>query len=115
MRYLIIVVAALALGVYSTVGLHYYSILASRTKSEWLRLAFSIPTIALFILLPMIGCMFLLGVGPNPSSKEMRGAWLLAVFLSWIGTGWAYVIKNWKVLNTRLRSGSPSRLTSRCS
>jgi len=40
MRYLIVVVAALVLGRNGTVGLHYYSILASRTKSEWLRLAF---------------------------------------------------------------------------
>jgi hypothetical protein len=76
MSYVVTLIGALALGVYSAVRLHYYSILASRTTSDWLRLVLYIPAIALFVFAPMIGCMFLLGAGPNSSSKEMRGlAW----------------------------------------
>jgi hypothetical protein len=58
MRYLLIVVGALALGGYSVVGLHRYSILQSRTKSIWIRLLFFIIAVALFIFVPMVGWAF---------------------------------------------------------
>jgi hypothetical protein len=105
MRYLVILLGALALGVYSSLGLHYYSVLAGRTKNEWARLGLSLPSMALFIGLPMFGCMFLLGAGPNPSSTEMGVVWFVSVFFCWIGTVWVYLIKNRRALESRLRPG----------
>ncbi len=94
------------LGGYSVFGLHHYSLLQSRTKSIWIRLVFFIVLIALFIFLPMIGFMFLLGVGPVPPTVGGRIAWFLTVFFAWIGTVWFYLIKNWAVFARRL--GGPN-------
>jgi hypothetical protein len=105
MSYIIRLVAAFGLGVYSTIGLHYYSVWIARSKSEWLRLACMIPVVGLFIFAPMVGCMFVLGWGPVPNTHAMRLVWIGMVFLAWIGTVWVYIIKNWRVLEARLRPG----------
>jgi len=101
-RYFLIVAGALALGGYSVVGLRYYSILQSRTKSLWARLAFFIVTVALLIFIPMVGCAFLLSAGSLPSTVGGRMAWALSVFFSWIGPVCFYLIRNWTVFHSRL-------------
>ena len=66
MRYFLIIAGAFVLGGYSVLGLHHYSLLQSRIKSIWIRVVLFNVVIALFIFLPMIGFLFLLGVGPVP-------------------------------------------------
>jgi hypothetical protein len=107
-----ILAGALILGGYTILGLNYYSILVSGTNTVWTRLALYIPAIALFVLAPMFGCMFLLGAGPNPPSPLARLLWLLAVFLCWSGTAWIYLIKNRRLLRTRLRGRNASNTAS---
>src|SRR6266516_2727615 len=109
MRYAIIVVGAFILGAYSVAGLHYYSLIVSRTISVWSRLALYIPTVALFVFAPMVACGFLLGWGGDPGNKATRVAWLLTVFFCWIGPVYFYAIKNRSVLSVRLRGRQTDR------
>jgi hypothetical protein len=102
MRYLLIVVGALALGGYSVVGLHRYSILQSRNKSIWIRLVFFIIAVALFIFVSMVGCAFLLAAGSIPSTIGGRIAWLLTAFFWCTGPVWFYLIRNWTAFHFRL-------------
>ena len=108
MRYFLIVAGAIALGGYSAFGLHHYSTLQSRIKSIWARLGVFIVAVALFIFLPMIGCMFLLAAGSLPSEVLGRVAWFLVVFLAWIGPVWFYLIKNWTAFHSRVAGPKPS-------
>jgi hypothetical protein len=101
-RYILIVAGAFALGGYSALGLHYYSLLQSRTKNIWLRLAFFIVAVAFFIFIPMVGCRFLLSAGSIPPTVGGRMAWLLTVFFSWTGPVWFYLIRNWTVFHSRI-------------
>ena len=103
MRYAIIIVGAFILGMYSVAGLHYYSLVVSRTMGVWSRLVLYMPAVALFIFAPMVACGFLLGWGGDPGTKATRIAWLLTVFFCWIGPVYFYLIKNRAVLSVRLR------------
>jgi hypothetical protein len=101
MSYVIRILGAIALGIYSSAGLHYYSILISRTKNDWLRLLFLISAIAALVFVPMMACGLMLN-GPQPSASDLRYMWRWALFLSWIAVVWIYAICNWRILRERL-------------
>jgi hypothetical protein len=107
------ILGALGLGLYTCVGLRFYSILISRTKSDLFRFLLFLVCVALLILTPFLGWVALLQ-GFRLESKAQRLAWLFLTFFCWMGPFWAYAIANWRVLNERLRlpknsaTGDPS-------
>ncbi len=103
MNYLIRILGGITLGVYTSVGLYYYSILTSRTKNAWLRILLFILCIAAFILTPMIGLGLMLNEA-HPSTENLRITWVLALFFSWVSVVWAYLIWNWRTFHERLRA-----------
>ena len=102
MSYVVRILAALVLGLYSAVGLHYYSVLISRTKNEWIRIVYFVAAVAVFIFLPMI-CAFLLVPHSASASIGIQRLWFAAVLLVWLSVIWIYLIKNWRPLKARLR------------
>ena len=103
MSYIARILAALVLGLYSTVGLHYYSVLISWTKNEWIRIVYFLTAVAVLIFLPMIICVWLLVPHPLPASLGLQRLWFAVVLLVWLSVIWIYLIKNWRPLKARLR------------
>lgn len=102
----ITILGAVGIGLYTCAGLHFYSILVGRTKSDALRVLLFILCLALFIVGSLIGCGALAdGVSPREVMRSRpRGSNLrFEVLLSWGVTVWVYIIINWRVLNQRLR------------
>ena len=96
---------AAGLGVCTSLGLHFYSILVSRTKSDLIRFILFLLFLALFIGGGFIGCAAIAGGffhGEKtfaPSVGYLRGA----VLLAWVVIVWIYIIINWRTLKQRLR------------
>jgi hypothetical protein len=99
------ILESVGVGIYTTVGLHSYSVLASRTKSGALRALLFLIFIVFFIVGGFIGCAAIMGAlydtgqKPRPNDSNMRGLTLL----SWLGIVWIYIIFNWRILKQRLK------------
>jgi hypothetical protein len=100
----LMIFGAIGLGMYSAIGLHFYSILLSRTKNGILRFVLPLAACALFIFGGVIGCAklldipFLHGDPSSHSSTTIR----FAVPMTWIGVVWCYLIMNWQTFKKRI-------------
>jgi len=102
MTYLLRGLAILGLGIYSAAGLHYYSILISRTRNTFIRMFFPLVAVALFIMGPMFAAFWIAPPASVVPSRWRGRLGLLIIFL-WIGPVYVYIAKNWRVLNGRSR------------
>jgi hypothetical protein len=88
---------AAGLGVYTSLGLHFHSILVSHTKSDLTRF------ISFFLFLVLFIGGGLIGSGVIASSfAPSAWYWRGAVLLMWVGIVWIYIMLNWRALKQRL-------------
>jgi hypothetical protein len=95
-------VAAFGLRLYTSLGLHFYSILMSRAKTDIVRLRLVFLCLVLLIILPLIAWANLFSGVVMSSSKIHGGVIGLACLLLWIGPVGAYIATNWRVFNQRV-------------
>lgn len=100
------VVEALAIGLYTTVGLHFYSIVVSRTRNQFLRFLIFLAAVVLFIggglmglALIYGGIPYVLNRGPSLATSTVRYLTLMC----WLGVILAYLFLNWHTLRERLK------------
>ncbi len=89
--------AAILLGVYSSLGLHFYSVIVSRIKNEAVRFLLFLAAIALFIVGPLFNLA-------GQHFKRPTGNLTIILTPCWIGVVLLYLVLNWRAFNERLAS-----------
>jgi hypothetical protein len=87
------IVYAVGVGIYSVIGLHFYSLLVSRSKNDVQRFFLCLFCIILVIGGGLVGCCAIMGAlyntGRPPSTdNDMR----FATLITWAGSIWIYLI-----------------------
>jgi hypothetical protein len=93
MTYLLHALAILGLGVYSAIGLHYYSILISRIRLYFVRFLLWLPAVALLVLAPAFTAIALVPRG---------GRFGILIWLLWAIPPYVYAAKNWRAFQDRM-------------
>jgi predicted MFS family arabinose efflux permease len=91
------IIAAISLGIYTSFGLHYYSLLVSRTRNEAVRLLLFLATVALFIggpLASLAGHLF----------KRAHANLTIILTPCWICVVLVYLVLNWRTFDQRVRT-----------
>jgi hypothetical protein len=96
------ILAAISLGVYTSFGLHYYSVLVSRTKNDAIRLILFLAAFGLFIAVPLAG----LG---GHLFKRAGGNLTVILTPCWIGVVLIYLVLNWRAFDQRVRNPRPGK------
>jgi ABC-type polysaccharide/polyol phosphate export permease len=89
---------ALGFSAFTVAGLHYYSVLESKTRNDFVRLLIYLLCLAVFLFGPVV-CFSLL----FPRFKETPRHSDAAVLLFWLLSILVYIALNWKALLARLR------------
>ena len=95
------ILEAVGVGIYSAVGIHFYSLMVSRTKNVLLVLLLFLACCGLFIFGGIVGVSMISDSVQKsaPHAHYMR----LFIFIAWIGTVWIYLILNRRRLMQRLK------------
>jgi hypothetical protein len=98
------ILCAVGLGVYSSVGLYFYTVLATRTKNAGLQFLLYLTSIALFLGGGLVGSFAIWGMfdhvrqTPTPNDKIIGTVTLL----TWVGILLLYIILDWRGIRQRL-------------
>jgi len=95
------ILEAVGVGIYSAVGIHFYSLLVSRTKNVLLVLLLFLACCGLFFIGGIAGVALIADSVQQsaPHAHHLR----LFCFIAWIGTVWIYLILNRRRLMQRLK------------
>jgi hypothetical protein len=102
------ILCAVGLGIYSSVGLYFYTVLATRTKNTRLQVLLWLTSIALFLGGGLVGSFAIWGMFdrvrqmPTPHVKTVD---TIALF-TWLGILTLYSISDWSGIQRRL--GNPN-------
>lgn len=98
MNFIIQILISSVLGIYSSVGLNFYSKMIEKTKSDFTRFVLFILAIGLLAGLPImiINQIF------QMANFEMTTNHRFVLFMVWGVSIWVFIIKNWRILNKRL-------------
>lgn len=98
MNFVIQILISSVLGIYSSVGLNFYSKTINKTKSDFVRFVLFILAIGLLAGLPImiINQIF------QMANFEMTTNHRFVLFMVWGVFIWVFIIKNWRILNKRL-------------
>jgi hypothetical protein len=87
------IVCAVGVGIYSVIGLHFYSILVNRSKNDVQRFLLYLFCIVVVIGGGLVGCAAIMGAlyntgHPSSTDSDMR----FATLMIWASSMWIYLI-----------------------
>jgi peptidoglycan/LPS O-acetylase OafA/YrhL len=107
------IIFAIGAGIFTIIGLHFYSVMMSRTKNHVLRVL-SLPLfIILFVGGAVLGCTMILIFLVGDTTRPTHGNWGFLTLLVWIGTVGIYIFFNLGSLKKRFDGTGPDRQQSR--
>jgi hypothetical protein len=100
------ILCAVGLGIYSSVGLYFYSVLMSRIRNAGLRFLLYLACVALFLGGGLVGCFAIWGIFDHnrqtPTPHEDNIANLILAL--WLGILAIYIILDGRKLIKRIRT-----------
>ncbi|HWF18611.1 MAG TPA: hypothetical protein VG754_05060 [Verrucomicrobiae bacterium] len=99
------ILCAVGLGIYSSAGIYFYSVLVSRTQNLGLRLFLYLGCVALFIFGGLVGCAALWGDFDHDRQKPTSHESNIAHFVLalWLGIFVIYIVLDGRRILRRIR------------
>lgn len=98
MNFFIQILISFVLGIYSSVGLHFYSKMIAKLKNDFARFVMFLLAFGLIVAIPG----FVISQVFQTANFEMATKHRFILFMVWLISVWVFIIKNWKILNKRL-------------
>jgi peptidoglycan/LPS O-acetylase OafA/YrhL len=91
---MIMIIFAVGAGIFTAVGLHFYSLVVGRIRNPILRVMLFSFFVTLFIGGPLYGCAMMSILCSSNEARSVQTDWAFFMLLSWIGTLWIYIVLN---------------------